>query len=159
MPTLQATRHHHWSYLNRGLRCAEGRGRHHQHITARAINNRDFSPVLETCPARIGNWNWNMFLNKTYQVRRPVLVLVLVFVTWTCARDVIAEEIFVTSILQPQSWIQINWTWLCVLHIRSLLDSRWIDTYFILGDKKIAVDLNSIRCSLEISEAKPGQPA
>ena len=105
-------------------------------------------------------WNWNMFFfNKRYQVCRPVLVLVLVFVTWTCARDVIAEEIFVTSILQPQSWIQINWTWLCVLHIRSLLDSRWIDTYFILGDKKIAVDLNSIRCSLEISEAKPGQPA
>ena len=159
MPTLQATRHHHWSYLNRGLRCAGGRGETPPPPHWLGINNTDFAPVLEICPTRIWNWNWNMFLHKRYQVRRPVLVLVLVFVTWTCARDVIAEEIFVTSILQPQSWIQINWTWLCVLHIRSLLDSRWIDTYFILGDKKIAVDLNSIRCSLKISEAKPGQPA
>ena len=66
-----------------------------------------------------------------------------------CERDVIAEEIFVTSILQPQSWIQINWTWLCVSHIRILLGLRWIDTYFILGDKKITVDLNSIRCRLD----------
>ena len=67
------------------------------------------------------------------------------------ARIVITGKIFVTSILQSQFWIQINWTWLCVSHIRILLGLRWIDTYFILGDKKITVDLNSIRCRLDRS--------
>ena len=153
MPTLQATRHHHWSYLTRGLHHTTTTPQHHQ------VSITLFSPQSWIYVQDLALKLKHVFFNKRYQVCRPVLVLVLVFVTWTCARDVIAEEIFVTSILQPQSWIQINWTWLCVLHIRSLLDSRWIDTYFILGDKKIAVDLNSIRCSLEISKAEPGQPA
>ena len=42
MPTLQATRHHHWSYLNRGL--------HHTTTTPPGINNTVFSPVLDLCP-------------------------------------------------------------------------------------------------------------
>ena len=42
MPTLQATRHHHWSYLTRGL--------HHTTTTPPGINNTVFSPVLDLCP-------------------------------------------------------------------------------------------------------------